>query len=73
MRNHYLIQTVGRVWNEQPHWAVLHWGGGVNAGIKWLELIAEDWTFTFRTDEQRWPQCTVELDGTCNTHKPYGP
>jgi len=51
--NEYKIQTVGGVWNETPHWPVLYWGAGVDAGIKWLELIAEDWTFTFKTTEQK--------------------
>jgi len=63
--NEYKIQTVGGVWNESPYWAVLYWGAGVDAGIKRLELIAEDWTFTFKTTEQKFSVLTLNL--------PYGP
>jgi len=61
----YKIQTVGGVWNESPYWPVLYWGSGVDAGIKWLELIAEDWTFTFKTVEQKFSEQNLNL--------PYGP
>ena len=67
------VVNVGGIWNTHPFWAALSWGSGVDAGVKRLELIAEDWTFTFRTVEQRWPASCYELDGTNNLHKRYGP
>ena len=63
--NEYKIQTVGGTWNESPHWPVLYWGGGVDAGVEGLELIAEDWTFTFKTTEQKFSALNLNL--------PYGP
>jgi hypothetical protein len=63
--NEYKIHTVGGVWDAQPHWTVLSWGAGVNAGIKWLELIADDWTFTFKTTKQKFSAQNLNL--------PYGP
>ena len=65
MTNKVLIQNVGGVWSERPDWSVLSWGAGVAAGIKRLELIADDWTFTFQTTEQKF---SAE-----NWKKPYGP
>jgi len=65
MSKKILIQNVGGVWNEEPDWRVLSWGAGVAAGIKRLELIADDWTFTFQTTEQKF---SAE-----NWKKPYGP
>jgi len=59
----YKIANVGGVWNTHPDWAALGWGAGIDAAVKRLELIAEDWTFTFRTVEQRWK----------HSNKPYGP
>jgi hypothetical protein len=59
------ITNVGGVWNTNPHWSALHWGSGVDAGVKRLELIAEDWTFTFKTVEQKF--------SALNLHKRYGP
>lgn len=59
------IAHVGGVWNTHPHWSALHWGSGVDAGVKRLELIAEDWTFTFKTVEQKF--------SAVNLHKRYGP
>jgi hypothetical protein len=63
--NEYKIQTVGGVWNELAYWPALSWGAGVDEGIKWLELIAEDWTFTFKTVNQKFTALTF--------HLPYGP
>ena len=60
--NEIKITNVGGVWNTHPHWPSLAWGTGIDAAIKRLELIAEDYTFTFRTVEQRWAY-----------NKPYGP
>jgi hypothetical protein len=65
MNNRVLIQNVGGVWSERPDWCALTWGSGAAAGIKRLELIANDWTFTFKTTEQKF--------STLNLHKPYGP
>ena len=59
------IANVGGVWNTNPDWSALHWGSGVDAGVKRLELIAEDWTFTFKTVEQKF--------SALNLHKRYGP
>ena len=59
------IVNVGGVWNTHPDWSALCWGGGVDAGVKRLELIAEDWTFTFKTVEQKF--------SALNLHKRYGP
>jgi len=60
--NEIKITNVGGVWNTHPHWPSLAWGTGIDAAVKRLELIAEDYTFTFRTVEQRWEY-----------NKPYGP
>jgi hypothetical protein len=65
MKNNDLIQTIGGVWNEQPHWPVLYWGTGVAEGVKWLELIADDWTYTFKTTGQKFSALNLNL--------PYGP
>ena len=59
------IVNVGGVWNTNPHWATLYWGSGVDAGVERLELIAEDWTFTFKTVEQKF--------SALNLHKRYRP
>ena len=59
------VSNVGGVWNTHPHWPTLYWGSGVDAGVKRLELIAEDWAFTFKTVEQKF--------STLNLHKRYGP
>ena len=59
------IANVGGVWNTNPDWSALYWGSGVDAGVKRLELIAEDWTFTFKTVEQKF--------SALNLHKRYGP
>jgi hypothetical protein len=59
------VSNVGGVWNTNPHWSALYWGSGVDAGVKRLELIAEDWTFTFKTVEQKF--------SALNLHKRYGP
>jgi hypothetical protein len=59
------VSNVGGVWNTHPHWSALYWGSGVDAGVKRLELIAEDWTFTFKTVEQKF--------SALNLHKRYGP
>jgi hypothetical protein len=59
------VANVGGVWNTNPDWSALHWGSGVDAGVKRLELIAEDWTFTFKTVEQKF--------SALNLHKRYGP
>ena len=56
------IANVGWVWNTNPDWSALYWGSGVDAGVKRLELIAEDWTFTFTTVEQKFP--SYQLDGS---------
>jgi hypothetical protein len=56
------VVNVGGVWNTHPFWAALSWGSGVDAGVKRLELIAEDWTFTFKTVEQKFP--SYQLDGS---------
>ena len=58
----YKIANVGGVWNTRPDWTSLYWGAGIDAAVKRLELIAQDYTFTFRTVEQRWEY-----------NKPYGP
>jgi hypothetical protein len=63
--NEYKLHTIGGVWNEKPYWPALSWGAGVDEGIKWLELIADDWTFTFKTTEQKF--------SAQNLHLPYGP
>ena len=60
--NEIKISSVGGVWNTHPHWPSLAWGTGIDAAVKRLELIAEDYTFTFNTVEQRWAY-----------NKPYGP
>ena len=59
------VLNVGGVWNTHPHWSALHWGSGVDAGVERLELIAEDWTFTFKTVEQKF--------SALDLHKRYGP
>ena len=59
------VVNVGGVWNTNPDWSALSWGSGVDAGVKRLELIAEDWTFTFKTVEQKF--------SALNLHKRYGP
>jgi hypothetical protein len=59
------LLNVGGVWNTNPHWPTLYWGGGIDAGVKRLEFIAEDWTFTFKTVEQKF--------SGLNLHKRYGP
>ena len=59
------VVNVGGVWNTHPFWAALSWGSGVDAGVKRLELISEDWTFTFKTVEQKF--------SAMNLHKRYGP
>ena len=59
------IVNVGGVWNTHPFWPALYWGSGVNAGVLRLELIAEDWTFTFKTVEQKF--------SALNLHRRYGP
>ena len=59
------VSNVGGAWNTHPFWAALYWGSGVDAGVKRLELIAEDWTFTFKTVEQKF--------SALNLHKRYGP
>ena len=61
----YKVSNVGGVWNTNPDWSALYWGGGVDAGVERLELIAEDWTFTFKTVEQKF--------SALNLHKRYGP
>ena len=61
----FKISNVGGVWNTNPDWSALSWGSGVDAGVKRLELIAEDWTFTFKTVEQKF--------SALNLHKRYGP
>jgi len=58
------VANVGGVWNTHPWWPALTWGRGVDAGVKYLELVAEDYTFTFKTVEQKFP---------LNLNKPYGP
>jgi hypothetical protein len=58
------VANVGGVWNTNPWWPALTWGRGVDAGVKYLELVAEDYTFTFKTVEQIFP---------FNLNKPYGP
>lgn len=63
--NECKVVNVGGVWNTNPHWPTLYWGSGVDAGVKRLELIAEDWTFTFKTVEQKF--------SSLNFNKPYGP
>ena len=65
MTDKTLVQNVGGVWNERPDWFVLSWSAGAAAGIKRLELIANDWTFTFKTTEQKF---SAE-----NLNMPYGP
>jgi hypothetical protein len=65
MTDKTLVQNVGGVWSDRPDWFVLSWGAGAAAGIKRLELIADDWTFTFKTTEQKF---SVE-----NLNMPYGP
>ena len=59
------VSNVGGGWNTHPHWSALHWGSGVDAGVKRLELIAEDWAFIFKTVEQKF--------SALNLHKRYGP
>jgi hypothetical protein len=59
------VSNVGGVWNTHPHWPALYWGSGVDDGVLRLELIAEDWTFTFKTVEQKF--------SALNLHKRYGP
>ena len=61
----FKVVNVGGVWNTNPDWSALCWGSGVDAGVKRLELIAEDWTFTFKTVEQKF--------SALNLHKRYGP
>ena len=63
--NERKVISVGGVWNTHPHWPALSWGSGVDAGVKRLELIAEDWTFTFKTVEQKF--------SALNLHRRYGP
>ena len=65
MTNKTLVQNIGGVWSERPDWFALSWGAGAAAGIKRLELIANDWTFTFKTTEQKF---SAE-----NLNMPYGP
>jgi len=64
MTNKHLIQNIGGVWNDSPHWPVLYWGAGIAEGVKWLELIADDWTYTFKTTKQNFK---------LNFNLPYGP
>jgi hypothetical protein len=53
-KTEFHIQTVGGSFIESPsHWPVLYWGGGVDAGIKWLEKIANDFTFEGKCTEQK--------------------
>jgi len=61
----YKIANIGGVWNTHPDWAALGWGAGIDAAVKRLELIAQDYTFTFKTVEQKF--------SALNLHKPYGP
>jgi len=65
MSNSVLVQTVGGVWSERPDRLTLSGVAGAAAGIKRLELIANDWTFTFKTTEQKF---SAE-----NLNMPYGP
>ena len=54
----YRIATIGGSFFEgAQHHPVRYWGSGVDSGIKWLEKIADDFTFTGRCTEQK-----VDLD-----------
>lgn len=49
------LTNVGGVWSD-PWYPALSWGGGLP--IKWLELIADDYTYQFKTCEQKYnPDC----------------
>jgi hypothetical protein len=73
-KNELMVSNVGGVWNINPNWpSIIDTGYGIDHAIKYLELIADDFTFTFRTSQQKWPNSCIDLDGTINLHKPYGP
>jgi hypothetical protein len=54
-------------------WPCLYWGAGVEAGLKWLALIQEDHTFTFKTVEQRLQRDSQGRVFNPNAHLSYGP
>ena len=73
-KNELMVLNVGGIWNTNPNWSSISDAGyGIDHAIKYLELIADDFTFTFRTSRQKWPNSCVDLDGVINLHKPYGP
>jgi len=73
-KNILMVSNVGGVWNTNPHWpSIIDSGYGIDHAVKYLELVADDFTFTFRTSSQKWPNECIDLDGTINLHKPYGP
>ena len=71
----FTISNVGGVWvTHFPHWpSIMYMEHEIENAVRYFELIADDFTFTFRTSTQRWPNNCIDLDGTINLHKPYGP
>lgn len=49
------LSNIGGVWSR-PWYPALYWGGGLP--LKRLELIAEDFSYQFKTVEQKYnPDC----------------
>ena len=73
-KNELMVLNVGGVWNTNPYLSsIIYNEYEIDHAVKYLELVADDFTFTFRTSSQRWPNECIDLDGTINLHKPYGP
>jgi hypothetical protein len=73
-KNELMVLNVGGVWNTNPHWpSIMYMAHEIDNAVRYLELVADDFTFTFRTSSQKWPNNCIDLDGTINLHKPYGP
>jgi hypothetical protein len=72
-KNILMVSNVGGVWNTNPHWpSIIDSGYGIRNAVKYLELVADDFTFTFRTSDQKFPNECIDLDGIINLYKPYG-
>jgi len=62
-----LLHNIGGVYTEKlegAKYASLNWGASFEHGLRRLELIADDHTYTFKTTEQRFD---------FKNKQPYGP
>lgn len=66
------LQHIGGVWSQPENYSALSWYSFEGA-VKWIELIAEDHSYTFKTVEQRHKQGKDGEIYDPNAHLPYGP